>query len=115
MCGDERTDSCDLNSLKVDPSAWRKNVQTSQWVDRGYSSFVEVPIDHSLAKPTPPTCIVKLSSSSLLVFVICNAVKALCRHSSLFLSNFNPLAIVGDTIASFLDTPDPHTAARSPI
>ena len=56
-----------------------------------------------------PHCKVTFSVYTLLIVVVCNALKALTLILVLFLPGFTPLITVGDAVSSFLSHSDPTT------
>ena len=75
-------------------------------------------VQYCLAQPVGNPqlqCTVSISTNILVAVIICNCVKALCFLVTLFASDFQPLATVGDAIESFMDRTDPVTTCWGPI
>lgn len=76
---------------------------------------IDAPVKYCLAEPTAEHCSIEVSTSLLLIVVICNLVKVLCLLGTLMLPRFQPIAIVGDAISSFMSQPDTTTASCGPV
>ncbi|KAK3616306.1 hypothetical protein LTR56_026037 [Elasticomyces elasticus] len=72
-------------------------------------------VEYCLAGRDPGHCTVEVSTLLLLVVIGCNLVKTMCLIVTVYVLDFEPLATVGDAIASFLDRPDATTAGYGAI
>lgn len=99
MTGEPGDPPCDMSALAT---AWQiANVP-------GQSDVVAV--NYCLAKPFPNSqCMIKASSTLLLVVIVCNLLKLGCLVYVFCHSSFEPLATIGDAISSFLRSPDDTT------
>lgn len=71
--------------------------------------------EYCLAKSTKEHCEVRLDLTLLWIVIACNALTAACLITTFLLRRFDPLATIGDAIASFMNDPEPLTAERGPI
>jgi hypothetical protein len=74
-------------------------------------------VKYCLAERTNPSCHLGVSPPILAVVAVCNLIKLLAFLCTLCLGTntpdrTKPLVTTGDAIASFLQTPDPHTQGR---
>ena len=67
------------------------------------------------AEEAPEHCSIQLHLGLLITVIVCNIIKCACLISLLRLRNFEPLLMVGDGIASFMDRPEPETAECGPM
>jgi hypothetical protein len=70
---------------------------------------IQAPIEYCLAQEFQPHCTVSISTTLLIVVIVCNVIKILCLGITLFARNFEPLVNIGDTVESYLRRPDPTT------
>ncbi|KAK0862416.1 hypothetical protein LTS02_007174 [Friedmanniomyces endolithicus] len=70
---------------------------------------------YCLAEQSQGLCTVSFSGTILAIVVACNIVKLSCLIATAFALDFEPLATVGDAVASFLDRPDAVTAGVGPL
>lgn len=77
---------------------------TWQVTPRGYE------VDHCYSHPVKEQCTLQYSFTILLIVIGCDVLKLAAMISTLIWVSENPLATVGDAIASFMEKPDPHTS-----
>ncbi|KAK0260988.1 hypothetical protein LTR35_017930 [Friedmanniomyces endolithicus] len=70
---------------------------------------------YCLAEQSQGLCTVSFSGTILAIVVACSIVKLSCLIATAFALDFEPLATVGDAVASFLDCPDAVTAGVGPL
>lgn len=70
---------------------------------------------YCLAQPTREHCELRINLTLLYVVIACNVLKVVCLKCTLLAPNFEPLATVGDAIASFMNDPETLTAEKGPI
>lgn len=87
--------TCEFNNKGLKP---HQNVSVSR-----------IPVSYCLARPTQPHCKVDIAVSLLVVVVTCNFIKVTCFIIATIAWKFEPLATVGDAVASYLNNPDPTT------
>lgn len=120
--------SCDFHSLIQEASDWTLHDQSQcQGVCQHYgigvgcppaspnactlvngSVYFDVPIEYCLAQSFPGQCTVRMSTWILEAVIACNAAKLLCLLILGF-CRYEPIATIGDAIASFLQRPDVST------
>jgi hypothetical protein len=69
-------------------------------------------VDYCLIQSAPEQCTLEYSLIILLVVMGCDVLKLVAMVSTLLWVAEQPLATVGDSIASFLEKPDPFTLGR---
>ena len=69
----------------------------------------ECSIDYCLSKRVREHCKLQFSLTIMVVVIVCNMIKTLCMAMILRKQDPEPLVILGDAIASFLDRPDVTT------
>ena len=67
-------------------------------------------VDHCLSEKVDEQCSLQYSFTILIIVICCDIAKVLAMCAALWLVSERPLATIGDAIASFLESPDPHTA-----
>lgn len=93
------------------PSDTEMIISTTNWKDTEGCKTV-AKIEYCVAESLEDlhlTCTVGASTRLLGVVIVCNALKVLCLLTTLLRWRTDPLAVVGDAIASFLEFPDPTT------
>jgi len=83
--------------------------------DLSKEQTIDAPVEYCLAQPTSEHCSIEVSTSLLLIVVICNLVKVVCLIGTLRLPRFQPIAIVGDAISTFMSEPDTITISYGPL
>ena len=71
-------------------------------------------VDYCLAESADNyslNCTISGNTTLLLAVIICNAIKAACLIITLVCWRTNPLAVLGDAVASYMDYPDRTTKA----
>lgn len=71
--------------------------------------MADYPIDYCLIHEIDEKCMLQFSVPIMLIVIICNVIKTVCMIQALLRGGLQPLVIVGDAIASFLNEPDPAT------
>ena len=105
--------TCTLKSLSSNAANWTIPSPALCYLNGKFDANCHLPsasIQPCLANPLKPHCQVKISTSILWVVVACNVLKILCMTIATATIKFEPLATVGDAIASFLDHPENSTA-----
>ena len=67
-------------------------------------------VDHCLSQKVDEQCSLQYSFTILIIVICCDIAKILAMCAALWLVSERPLATIGDAIASFLESPDTHTA-----
>ena len=105
--GTSDDDGCNINALVQDADNW--TVTTGEACHYGGSNCIvdlqDMPINYCLTKPVPPHCTIRISTTVLGIVVGCNIAKAVCLILTAC-NTFEPLATVGDAMASFLEVRD---------
>lgn len=108
---DFRPASCDFDAVIESAANWTiPDVAPCKWPRSGSCQSFDAPIEYCLATPTPSHCFIRMSPTLMYVVVACNIMKIICLVSTVLLSNFEPVATVGDAISSFIQLPDPTTS-----
>lgn len=81
----------------------------------GVVATVAANITHCLAQPFQPPCSIRLAAGSLIVVIVCNAIKIGCLIAALFLANFQPILTVGDAVSSYLKHFDHTGVITGPV
>jgi hypothetical protein len=71
-------------------------------------------VDYCLAEPADNyslNCTISANTTLLLAVIICNAIKVACLIITLVTWRTDPLAVLGDAVASYMDYPDKTTKA----
>ena len=63
-------------------------------------------VEYCLSKPVEEHCKLQFSLTIMIAVIICNMIKTVCMTIILWKQDPEPLATLGDAIASFLDQPD---------
>ncbi|OCL15057.1 hypothetical protein AOQ84DRAFT_351220 [Glonium stellatum] len=66
-------------------------------------------VDYCLSQNTAEQCNLQYSFTILLIVIGCDIAKIVAMSATLFMVSEQPLATLGDAIASFLERPDPYT------
>jgi hypothetical protein len=66
-------------------------------------------IDHCLSEIIPEKCQVNFTLQLMIVVVVCNVAKFACMTLATYTSTREPLVVIGDTIASFLERKEEKT------
>ncbi|KAF7195462.1 hypothetical protein HII31_03354 [Pseudocercospora fuligena] len=83
-------------------------------INSGCCKYANAQIDYCLMEPSPARCTVQISTRILLTVIVCNVVKVIAMITTLRTS-FQPLATLGDALASFLEHKDAATAEKGPV
>lgn len=67
------------------------------------------PVDHCLTRRVEEHCRLQFSLALLILVIICNFIKAACMILMVYRHDAQPLATLGDAVASFLKDPDSTT------
>ena len=126
--GAPEDEGCNVKSLLADPGSWAiQNIGTCP--DDVYESSngtkylsptdgcdkPSAPVEYCLAEPFEPRCAIHVSTALLSVVIVCNIIKVICLVTTAALRAFNPLATIGDAIATFLSDPDSVTAGKGAL
>lgn len=113
------TEICDTDFLRRNTSWYINMLLCESYSSNGIactkSRGLDLEVEYCLAEPSDGHCSIELVPEVLLIVVICNALKVACLAVILLLPRFQPIAIIGDAISSFLTTPDPVTQDVGPI
>jgi len=113
------TEICDTDFLRKNTS-WHINMllcesNSSNGHACTKSQVLDLEVNYCLAESSEGHCSIELVPQVLLIVVICNSIKVVCLAVILLLPRFQPVAIIGDAISSFLEMPDPITQSVGPI
>ena len=75
-------------------------------------------VQYCLAQPLSAfdaQCSISVSTTLLIVVIVCNVLKATCLLCTLLATSFHPLVTVGDAVDSFLERPDRTTVGCGPL
>ena len=72
-------------------------------------------VDYCLAEAGTQHCTVRISVLLLAIVIACNVLKTICLAVTAFSRKFEPLATVGDAVASFLGRSDDWTLNVGPV
>jgi len=114
--------SCEVSgpgSLLQDASHWKLPMVTCEnysndSVCLGVKRNI-LPVLSCHAEPATEHCSLEVIPEFLFVVIICNALKIVLFSIVLRLKNFRPVAIIGDAVSSFLESPDSTTTNSGPI
>lgn len=112
------TNSYLVSFLSIGPSPTKTRSSTPDWFHDNRTvedaannardwKVYEYPIDYCLSQELDEKCMLQFSLPIMLTVIICNLIKTICMILVLLLmKGSQPLVIVGDAIASFLNEPD---------
>jgi hypothetical protein len=108
ICANGACDDNNYNSTKETKEMWSK---PSAW------NFFGTRVEYCLGEVPQERCRLQLSLPIAIIVVFFNAMKAICMLTMVLKvgENMNapPIMNLGDTIASFLERPEPHTKLMS--
>jgi hypothetical protein len=107
-------------------SSWEGVNRSSPLVLLNYTSgpagincrVYNAPWEYCLAEPAGERslqCTVSANAKVLLVVLVCNVVKLVCLAATMAAWKFQPLAVIGDAISSFIGRPDSTTEGLGPL
>jgi hypothetical protein len=73
------------------------------------NTSTEYPVEYCMAVSLQNKCLIRISTNLLLSVIISNLIKLLSMVAAVCTRSFQPLATIGDAVASFLEAPDAHT------
>ena len=88
------------------------NAPVPNWttiVGLGRGDAWAVPIQYCLSQPVEGHCTLQFSILIITIVLVCNVTKLACMMMLLLRQQAKPLVTLGDTVESFLETPDPTT------
>lgn len=116
---DPWSDTCNVKPIAANPSSWTiAGVHQCTEEDVALSrdcTFVSAKVEYCLAEHSPAPCTVRINTYLLMVVIGCNLLKIGCLTFTVFAHDFQPLATVGDAVASFLDLPEDRTKNEGPL
>jgi len=111
--------NCDVGGLLEDPSHWHLPMLICEYYSSGGACLGAEPMDLSvqycLAEPAKEHCSLEVLPELLFVVLVCNTLKIVLFSIVLRYRRFHPVAIIGDAISSFLESPDCTTVSMGPI
>lgn len=123
--GRERFGTCNPNAIAANSSSWtiadvhqcpeNTIAITKDWSLSKDCTLVPAKVEYCLAEYSPAPCTVRINTYLLLVVIGCNLLKIGCLTFTAFGHDFQPLATIGDAVASFLDIPEEHTKNAGPL
>lgn len=90
--------TCDTNRAIADASNWELGPN--------------VPIDHCLSEKVPEVCQLQFILPVMIIVIVCNAVKLICMVFAAYGLRDRPLVVIGDAVASFLESEDVATEGQ---
>lgn len=96
--------TCDISKVLDYEKKYQNWTVASQVQSHTYA------VDHCLSEIAPEVCEVQFALSLMIVVLACNAIKLFCMIMAIKAFPKQPLVVLGDAVASFLNTRDPMTA-----
>jgi hypothetical protein len=116
VCNGDWRVSCDVKSMISAASSWViPDVQNCRTYSIEECNVISAPIQYCLAEPFTPVCSVRVSTTILVVVVICNIVKIASLLTTVFTAKFEPMITLGDAISAFVQRPDPFTTTAGAL